>query len=180
MVGVAREAFHRTPGQRRCSKVVGDDEGDAVVHLVRRSGGGVDREGIELLQAGLGVDVGGGLHGRNDLGTRGSVGADGGRCLHRSELLDCLVDGVDRWLEVHGGGDAMDLTDTVGGVDLGRALRRTCDGHHRDAHRGCIMGDRGNLLGLGGGAGDVRDGRRRVGCALRRSGRLWWVVDDGG
>ena len=29
----------------------------------------------------------------------------------------------------------MDLTDAIDGVDLGRALRRTGDGHHRDAHR---------------------------------------------
>ena len=132
-----------------------------MVYLAHHLGGSVDREGIELLHAGLGVDVGGGRHGRNDLGTRGSVGADGGRCLHRSELLDCLVDGVDRGLEVDGGGSVMDLVDAVDGVNLGRALHRTGEGHHRDACRGSIMGDRGNLLGLGGGAGDFMDGRRR-------------------
>ena len=98
--------FCRTRGKHRRREVAGDAEDAAMVLLAHHLGGGVDREGIELLHDGLGVNVGGGRHCRNDLGTRGSVGADGGRCLHRSELLDCLVDGVDRGLEVDGGGDA--------------------------------------------------------------------------
>lgn len=126
-------------GQCRCSHVVRDNEDDVVVCLARHLGGD-DGEGIESLHAGLGIDVGGGLHGRNDLGSRGRAGADGGRCLPWGELLDCLVDGVDRRLEVGGSGGGVGLVNAADGGDLGQALRRTGDGHHLDADRGCIMG----------------------------------------
>ena len=70
---------------------------DTVGRLTHHWGAVVDREGIELLDACLGVDVSGGRQGRNeDLGSRGRVGTDGGRWLHVQVVLQLRI--------MHGGG----------------------------------------------------------------------------
>lgn len=132
-----------------------------MVHLARRWSG-IHREGIELLHAGLGVDVGGDPHGRNNfLGDRVCVAVDGGHCQCGREMLNFLVVEVDRGLGADGGGDIMDLVDDGGGNDLFQTFRRTGDGCHCGVCRGHSEDDFEDLLGHGGGAEDVGDGRRR-------------------
>lgn len=75
---------------------------------------------------------------------------------HRNGEGAELVAEVDDGLVVDGG----DLVDAVGGDNLVQAIRRTGDVRHHDASRGRVVDDLEHFLGLGGGAGDVGDGRR--------------------
>ena len=59
------------------------------------------------------------------------------------------------------GADGGDLVGAVGGDSLVRSIHRTSDVSHRDTGRGHVVGDCEHFLSLGGGAGDVGNGRRR-------------------